>query len=228
MARGYKGFGQANIDAMSIITYVVEDTSHVKIVRRNKDVLHPSIPTAKAGYTFVGWALTPGGAKLTSLLATEITITLYALYVPNTLDILVGSFGGWSYDTAGWHISYSRTINSNYINGATDAYIQKEWSSGSATASFNLALNEYQNAEVIVQAKYCPNDTGNLSVGTARFDNNELNAWNLSGSTYTKTYSNVAAGNHSLNIYTISYDYYSQANVVGVTKITLSNPTPWT
>lgn len=215
----------------STVSYYDGDTLlGTEEVDEGDSILHPqTIDTTKTGYTLYGWkASASDTTRLDEMLATGEPISVYAYYVPNTLDVLVASFGNWSYDSGGWHMPYSVSVrNAKYITGGTDAFVSAPWSTRESSTSFYLALNEYQSANVTVQGKYCPNDTGNLNVGQTYFDGDGLSSWNLSGSTASKAYSNVKTGNHSIRVVAIAYGDYWQAVAGGVTRIRLINPTPW-
>lgn len=210
----------------SIVTYYDgENIMGVEDVDEGADALHPPFSTAKEGYTLYGWKLAPNDkSRVEQKLGTGEPFSLYAYYVPNTLTVLTGSLSDWYY----YHnINYSRTINPDYISGTTFLKLSREWSSEERNVSFYLALNEYQNADVSLQAKYMPNDTGNLSVGNAKFDGQQWSSWNTSGTVNGHTFTGVKGGNHSVYLYVISYNYYDQVNAVGVTNITLKNPIAW-
>ena len=199
-------------------------------IDEGNDALRPQhIDTTKAGYTLYGWKAHPNDtSRLEQLIADGEPISLYAYYVPNTLSVLSASFGNWYHDSGGWHIDYTRSVNNNYLSGVTDVGVDSSWNQRDASVGFYLALNEYQNATVVVLAKYCPADSGGLSAGYASFDGNTWSSWNPAGTNSSNTYSNVRTGNHSLYVRSISYDAYWQTNVVGVTSIVLSNPIAWT
>ena len=187
------------------------------------DALHPSVDTTKSGYTLYGWSTKKNPTtddRVTTYLADGDPKTLYAIYVPNSIVVASGYIASFnSFATSKW--------DSKYVSGSNALHLERTWSSEEQTATFSLNKGVYQNASVTVSDYYGNQDTGNLNVGSARFDGTLLSDWNTHGSSHSKTFNNVANGSHSLQLYVISYDYYKQDAIMGVTNITLSNPEAW-
>ena len=80
---------------------------------RGRDVLHPSLtmPT-KSGYTFIGWATTNSEDDwVGTLVATNEPITLYAIYIANSITV----------------VSNGSNLNSKYVSGTFSAWTDPHW-----------------------------------------------------------------------------------------------------
>lgn len=181
-------------------------------VDEGADVLHPPIAVVKSGYTHVGW--TYNGSRVSSLTAQGETMTITAVFVPNSITVASGTFKDWKYAGGSVHHypDYSLTVwNSQYISGSAIASATSEtWNRPQyGYAYFTLNLGDYTKA------------SGSFGVsssqggGSGTIDGSSSMSQSLSGGSHTMT----AKANKS-------DDYTSCA--VFITGIVLSNPRPWT
>ena len=130
-------------------------------VDEGNDVLRPSgISTAKSGYTMIGWATSNSESSIvTSLKASGETMTLYAIYLPNSYTAVSAShsLGGGS------SISLQDT---KYISGSifcsaglNDSYV----SPGTKTASASWTVNLNRNRSVTITAQRYESSYGSHS-----------------------------------------------------------------
>ena len=202
----------------SLVSYYDNDTLlGTEEVDEGEDVLHPSFSTSKTGYTLVGWSTEPNdlNKKVTTLVASGEEMTLYALYVPNTIVVCGSSRSGAS------------TWNSRYMSGA--AYVTQESYGPSLTntANFGITLHEYQNSTITLwthdytvdEQGYGHDYTGSMGIDsydTSQYHNgNVLYNW---------------SGNHTMRIHAFPnwgngerYKFSSG----GLANVTLSNPKAW-
>lgn len=186
-------------------------------VDEGEDVLHPSINTTKSGYTLYGWATTKGSeTRVTSLLATGEPMTVYAVYLPNTLTVFSGDRVNGSYSVYSKNDKY---VSGGFIASATRATYYVGGGSADASASFSINLGVYQQANV----------SGRGTVGGYGDTYNEHSYYD--GSEYTETYfsrTHTASGAHSLSAHGDSSGNQSYLDVaIWIRSITLSNPIAW-
>lgn len=183
-------------------------------VPKGKDALHPSItvPT-KSGYTFVGWATTNDIEDwVGTLVAGNDPITLYAIYVANTLTVVSGG----------------SNQNPKYVSGTFAVSVDPHWSTASQSGSFTLLKRRYATATCVAYAMFYKNDSGGLDVGDATFDGDAIiGTWIVGGSEGSKSYV-IGDGGHSIYVSATAYDDYSQGALVRVSSLVLSNPISWT
>lgn len=196
----------------SVVSYYDGNTLlGVEEVDEGESVLHPSFSTSKEGYTLVAWKDAYYGDPMDELLATGEPMSVYAMYVPNTITA----------------VTDGTIVNSDYVTGGVYAYVRAFWSTQESSTSFNLKKGYYETATCTVRAGFNNNSTGNLQVGAGYIDGNIINAWQTGGSEAYKTVE-LDSGGHSLLVRAISYEDYNQAGDIKVTSLVLSNPTPWT
>lgn len=205
----------------SVVSYYDGDTLlGTEEFEEGLDVLHPSIDTSKEGYTLYGWGTTTDiESKVGYLVATGEPITLYALYLPNSLTVALASLGS----SQGW-VRYTLTLlNSQYVSGGIQATASgyNTWGGGDdqpkeSGTSFNLDLGLYGSATITVQFT-----TANGRNFSSKFDGASV----ASGETKTVTVS--ASGNHTL--WAKGYAWYQSwcSCVIAVTSIVLTNPQAW-
>lgn len=173
----------------------------VQEVEEGQDVLHPSLDLTKTGYTLVGWTLTKGSENIIAqLLAPAEPITVYAVYLPNTLVVAQGDVGT---------VWYTQQIkDERYISGTLGT--EKRVTTGNDFVSCTFTVNSglYQTVSGTTKVN------GSLS-GKSGWHQNEVTPNITKSGTYTVS-SIFVAGEQST--YTC---------VVGVNSITLSNPKAW-
>lgn len=182
-------------------------------VDEGEDVLHPSITTTKSNYTLIGWSTEPNNLnkQVTSLVATGEEMNLYALYLPNSLNV----------------VSNSRYISgSTYTSHAETPYYVGGQSLDSST-SFTLNMREYQNNVVTVHQSniYSGQEDNDQPYGYGQFDGNDV-AKNSS-----RTFTNIANGTHTLRTIGHTANEGSARNTQElrcyVASLVLSNPIAW-
>lgn len=180
-------------------------------VDEGEDVLHPSINTTKSGYTLYGWATTKGSeTRVTSLLATGDPMTLYAIYLPNSITVAQND----------------RILDANYISGSLTASVTAHWNTSYSSVSFTLNTGKYQDAQINARLDTASMGTGQLGVGEGYVDGRSLADSITGGSSVNKTF-NIGSGNHSLRVGATAYDDYRQTCWIHTQWITLSNPIAW-
>ena len=196
----------------SVVSYYDGDTLiGTEEVDEGADVLHPSFSTAKTGYTLYGWTHIKGAdERLETYTATGEPMTLYAIYLPNTLTVVSATLDGSNYSPA--------VINSNYISGGTVVGANKWYAQGhdENTTYFTLNKRQYANASIVIQKTNYESDGWSKGY----YDGSQISTgW--SGS--------VAGGSHSMKAETQN-DRGSGGWAwcyVGITSLTLTNPTAW-
>ena len=204
----------------SVVSYYDNETLlGTEEVDEGEDVLHPSFSTSKEGYTLVGWSTEPNdlNKKVTTLVASGEEMTLYALYVPNTIVVCVSSKTGTK--------TASTTVwNSRYMSGS--AYVIQESPGPSLinTANFGITLHEYQNSSVrlwtywymVDEQGYGHDEGGSMKIdSTTRYNGNVLS--NLSGV-------------HQMSVHAFPNWGTCERYVCafgGLANVTLSNPKAW-
>lgn len=120
-------------------------------VDEGTDVLHPNLSMVKSGYTFVGWALTNGGERVETLVATGEPMSLYAIFVPDTLVISSFTLRKAQYSTGYFVYIENQHRDSRYLSADPWVHISA-WGEGPATAdsqTFTLDMKEYQNVSFV-------------------------------------------------------------------------------
>lgn len=199
----------------SEVSYYDDDTLIGKEdVDEGRDVLHPSLTMPiKEGYTFCGWTLENGTYdKVTELVATEQPMTLYAMYLPNSINAL----GNARYISGS---TYTSEAHTPYMEGGQPL---------DSSVSFVLDMKEYQNNSVTVvcQALYSSHIDNNQPSGNGKFD----------GSTVPKngssSFSNIANGTHTVKTEGHTANESEARNTQElrcyVSSLVLSNPVAWT
>ena len=98
------------------------------------DVLHPDLPLSKEGYTLVGWQY--NDERVETLAADGEAMTLYAIYLPNTLVVAQGDVG------TVWYTPQIK--DERYISGSIGS--EKKVSSGNdfVSCTFTVDPGMYQ------------------------------------------------------------------------------------
>lgn len=206
----------------SEVSYYDGDTlMGVEEVDEGEDVLHPSFSTTKQGYTLVAWKDALYGDPLTELNATGEPMKVYALYLPNTLDVALGRM---YYDPAyGQYSPYlvftSDLWDSEYVSGkqVSDASIWYREGQFDKTVSFKLDKKFYQTATITLKNMSRDGNSWGRLDSNREIPENSSRSWTIDSGTHS-IYS--WGYNNAPNSWEYSY--------TGITKLTLSNPTPWT
>lgn len=200
----------------SIVSYYDGNTLlGTEEIEEGLDVLHPDIDTSKANYTLIGWGTsTDLSSMVLTMNATGEPITLYALYMPNELTVAIGALT----NNAGWTTYGVSVQNSRYVSGALGCTAQRSGyiaggGSVSASATFSIDLGLYGLATIVWDCA-----TGNGDVQWFTFD-----GVNLERGTKQVTVS----GSHSMSTGGSTPSNSWTSTSIGITRITLSNPTPW-
>lgn len=187
-------------------------------VDEGEDVLHPSFSTSKKGYTLYGWSA-DGENRDTELVAQGDTMTLYALYVPNSIVVCVSAESGSSATVSTW--------NTKYMSGAAFVIQESPGPSLTNTANFGITLHEYQNSTItlwthdytIDEQGYGHDYTGSMGIDgsdTSQYHNgNVLYNW---------------SGNHTMRVHAFpNWGIGERFERVsgGLANVTLSNPIAW-
>lgn len=202
----------------SEVSYYDGDTLlGVEEVDEGEDVLHPSINTTKSGYTLYGWATTKGAEeRITSLLATGEPMTVYAVYLPNTLTVFSADRinGNWTI-----YSKNDKYVSGGFIANAARATHYVGGGSADASASFSITLGAYQQANVSGRAT--AGGYGDVWNEHAYYD----------GTDYIDNYfsrTHTASGAHSLSAHGDSSGNQSYLDVaIWIRGITLTNPIAW-
>lgn len=177
------------------------------------DVLRPGYSPTKSGYTFYGWSKTNGGSRVTSLKADGNPITLYAVFIVNSITVLTAS------TKSGTNPNYEITnYNSKYVPNPTYAYASGWYQytySSEDTKTMTVYIGEYGKMTVEARGE----SYGNSTVGD--FEGESCLGKTITKTYYTsKTFTMYAKGSHS--------DSGSwHVAFAGCTSIVLSNPPKW-
>lgn len=204
----------------SEVSYYDGDTLlGVEEVDEGESVLHPSIDTSKEGYTLVAWKDAKFGDELDELLATGEPMSVYAMYLPNS--IVVAKSYRYSWNTVNVDI-----WNTEYMSGSP--YVESVSYGGSETryASFNINLGKYQNSRVTIWAYwYCVDDQGyghDDPNSTIKVDGVDRRT----GDVLTNISGTHQMSAHAFPNWGIGERFVRMNG--GLANVTLSNPTPWT
>lgn len=192
-------------------------------VDEGEDVLRPlSITPTKTDYTFVGWTGYGGTERFETKVATGEPMSLYALFVPNTLVVAQGSMRS-EYNSIyrGWNFIYTNgSVNTNYVTGAIVSNVSSTYQALVDTKTFTLNKRYYQRADL--QLLFGNDGEAN---GSCAFDGTHI-THSLSVAVDTKTFNNISNGNH-----TITSAIYATGDLkectIGIGTLTLSNPAKW-
>ena len=206
----YKGANKV-WSGSSVVSYYDGNTlMGTETVDGGEDVLHPSISTSKEGYTLYGWGLTQNATeRQENLVATGEPMTLYAIYVANSITVVTGSI------TPGVYPSYSCTYkNTEYVNGEVGGRVELWYKVGSVSGSYYFTLDKkhYQTATVTL-------GQSNQMPGSQTFDGNSFSNGNTKAIGNGSHVISLAAQNDSANTWAI--------NAAGITSLVLSNPIEW-
>lgn len=215
----YKGTTKVWSGASVVSYYDGNTLIGTEEVDEGLDILHPSFSTAKEGYTLYGWTnVADSDERITVATATGEPMTLYAIYLPNTLTVISGTVSNNNTPT------YSRTVfNTKFVSGnpATNA---EEWyasidSTKQTSASITLDKKYYQTAKVTVKGL-------TRGYGHGKFDGHTVVEGDSVSDTYTNN--NLSNGSHTITSYV--YVNYSGTWIIcctGITSLTLTNPIAW-
>lgn len=181
----------------TVVSYYDGDTlMGTEEVDEGEDVLHPSFSTSKDGYTLYGWGLN-SDERITSLVASGETMTLYAIYTANTKTM------------------------SNVCALSAHAVYNEQFRDG----TFTVNMGRYQSGTITAYASFSDEGTGAyLIVGAASLDGVEFVRPTAGGSGSRAI--SATEGTHSLHLYVKSYDNYGQDGSVSA-SILLTNPIAW-
>lgn len=203
--------------ATKVFYYDGETLMGMEEADEGKDVLHPSFSTTKSGYTLCGWKLSQSDTtRVESLTAIGDTMTLYALYLPNTLTIASGYF---EWVGSGADVTYHSTAwNTQYLSGSPNVDAELWYRGGDLTNTSTFTLNKgyYSTASARVGHE------GRADYHIGNFDGSNIGG----GSSVTKTIDN---GTHTMKarVYANDGSQTWQVSRTGVLSIVLSNPIAW-
>lgn len=214
-------FGSTKVwSSGSEVTYFSEDGSTVlgtADVDEGEDVLHPTMVTpTKANHTFVGWVGYGGTERFETKVANGEPMSLYALFVPNSLQILNASLIVESGDVDPKYTLVS--YNNNYIDevkyAESSSWYNYEYSN-SDTKTMHVKIGLYQLMTVQGRALKNHNEGGG-----------SINNVTSSGNTVTLTFGADA----DIVMYCWNRHEWRESwshTITGCTNITLSNPDAW-
>lgn len=183
-----------------------------------EDVLHPPIETTKGGYTLYGWATAKGSqTRVTSLNADGNPISLYAIYLPNTVTIVSATLTA---DAAHNPVYSVHTHDTRYID-VIKVEASRWYSTGQFSGSVAFTLNKglYQTCTGTVAERN--RDAGYGEIDGYRFAGAEDDSSGAMGVT-------LAEGRHTLRVEGWCHHSDSWAIAfVGFTNLVLSNPIAW-
>lgn len=168
------------------------------------DVLRPGFSPTKSGYTFVGWSKTKNGTRVTSLTASGESMTLYAVFAINSLNVASGHLENgptWIIDS----------IDSAYVTGDLIHVNESYGESSEKTTYFTVTKGIYSTAKITFGGASADN------VLTFRMDGVDR----VADTAYT-----ISAGRHSIYSHVFPNDHYER-KLIGVKSLILSNPTKW-
>lgn len=160
----------------------------------------------KTGYTHVGWTGYGGTERFETKVATGEPMSLYALFIPNTLVVASGNVSGNHNDC-----NYTQTAkDTNYINGSLYAKVAATWSAQTKTENFTLLKKGYYSTATIKLAMIA----GDIQkLDNVQYHNNDT--------------VEIAVGQHTLTAYAYSGGSDTQRSIIGIGELKLSNPTQW-
>lgn len=193
----------------------------IRRVSKGKDVLHPSITMpVKTDYTFVGWATSNSEDDwVSTLVADSESITLYAIYLPNSLTVCASHRVNASSAT-------TDTWNSRYMGGS--AYVIQESNGQSLTgsATFTITLNRYQNSRTVLWTHWYMIDSDGYG-----YDRDGSMGVDSDSSQYQNgSVLNDLVGNHTMTVHAFPNWGNGERFVRafgGLANVTLSNPIAW-
>lgn len=191
-----------------------------KEVDEGNDVLRPSgISTAIGGYTMIGWATSNSESSIvTSLNASGETMTLYAIYLPNSYTAVRAELNSGG----GTNISKQDT---NYISGnimcvASRAAYIAGGGSCETTSQWTIDMHAYRSVTITAA-------TADFGYG----DNPMVNARNWDGTFINENTSRTYSSNGTHTFYCRGTVGGGQSLItvgIGITSAVFSNPKPWT
>lgn len=204
------------------VVYYYHGSTHLgtKEVDEGNDVLRPSgISTAISGYTMIGWATSNSESSIvTSLNASGETMTLYAIYLPNSYTAVSAS-----HDLGTGSSSISKQ-DTKYISGSlfcsvgrNDSYVSP--GTDTASASWTINLNRYRSVTITAQTYESAYGSHSYSL---TWDGSAVSQSN--GTNTTRTYS--SNGSHTFVSTATMNDGYCAIGI-GMTSAVFSNPKPW-
>lgn len=200
----------------SSVSYYDGDTLIDTIdVDEGADVLHPSLSMSKTNYTFVGWSLSDGGDRVTTLYATGEPMSLYALWLPNTLTILSATLAHDGENPKYTLVSHDSKYISEVKYAESSSWYNYEYSN-SDTKTMRVNIGLYRLMTVQGKALKNHNEGGG-----------SINGVTSSGNTVTLTSDTDA----DVVMYCWNRHEWRETwsyTITGCTDITLSNPIPWT
>lgn len=216
-----KGFGQIrNLGGEGSIVSYYDGTTLLgkEIVAKGEDCLHPKkVSTTKSGYTLIGYGTSDDvDSKVTTYLATGKSMTLYALYLPNSFVV----YGSGAVSDA------SRYISGKFSSKWTGEGSKEVSGSASSTATLT-SLTEGMTVTVSFGYSY-----------SFRWSTDHYGRFNICGNSYstsTQNYSNTVSVVIGDTKTLTTYCYYKGTSEgwapsvnAYITQVTLSNPAPWT
>lgn len=197
----------------SEVSYYDGDTFlGMREVDEGESVLHPDIDTSKEGYTLVAWKSSVYGDPLDELLATGEPMTVYAIYVPNTITVARGTVTLDRYTLSLQNSEYVTGVLGNH-DARASYYVGPAWISSGFNVEIKMGF--YQNGTLnFTLINEAPFDVSASYMGSPT----SLGAHSVSIS---------ASGNY----YGSSRGYVdwhtSGGTTGGITSLVLTNPKAW-
>lgn len=212
----YKGTTKVWSGASLVSYYDGETLIGTEEVDEGLDVLHPSLDTSKEGYTLFGWSITDGGERVSVLGATGEPMSIYAIYVPNTLQAFVATMPDKVYNVT---LKNERYVTGNTMARAARAAYLAGGGEANAASSFAINLVEYQTATVSGKGF-------TYGYGTKWDEHAYLDNVDYVDQSFNKTY--TASGSHSLHAHGQVASGQNDLDVgICILNITLTNPVAW-
>ena len=199
------------------VSYYDEETLlGIEEIDEGDDVLHPSIVPVKENYTMVGWSTTNSEeGYVTELTAEGEEMTLYAVFVPDTVTAVVGTVSDDNYRAS--------VHNRKYVTGTLgqhDALATGSVGPGWVSAGFDITVSLGFYGKAVVKS--------NLQTYWIRGDGNPSYTYMGNSTTAgrkTKTLTSDGRVYGSARVY-VDDAYWAATS--GVESVVLSEPIAWT
>lgn len=148
---GIKDDGECNIYLKKRsfnVTYDVEGTVYNENIEYGSSALNPkSFTPTKSNYTFIGWSKQSNGEILDSMIVTNEGIILYAVFLPNTLDIQIND--------STWTQTYNKYDNFgfSFMGFSGNTMYSKTAGSGNGTSSGGWVYYTTKNNQLLSKYK---------------------------------------------------------------------------
>lgn len=186
----------------------------IEEVDEGLDVLRPSIDTSKDGYTLVGWTGYGGTERFETRVATGEPMSLYALWLPNTLTVLSATLIQDGTDPKYTLVSHDSKYISEVKYAESSSWYNYAYSN-SDTKTMRVKIGLYQLMTVQGKAVKNHNEGGG-----------SINGVTSGGNTVTLTFDSDT----DITMYCWDRHEWRETwshTIAGCTDITLSNPIQW-